>query len=110
MATALPAPGSKDAPKFWMEEVSGSLAAAIRDYLDNPNAMTLRQIADMRAYFRQWVGSPVWEFVPSDDTTPAAHKHLADLARLRNGVNAIRNGADIGNWLRLAVAMGMDPL
>ena len=52
-------PAHPDAPKFWMWETSGVLRPAIMAYIDG-HTLTAAQCATMRAYLRQWVGSPVW--------------------------------------------------
>ena len=92
-------------PRYWRDEQSGVLAAAVRSYLDNPNAMTLRDVAYLRAYLRQWIGSAVWEMAPSMD-----HRSRAALAVLRASIDRIHDAAGIGNWLRLAMQEGIDPL
>jgi len=104
-AETFAAVGPDAAPKYWRDEQSGLLAAAVRAYLDNPNAMTLRDVALLRAYLRQWIGSPVWAMAPSmDDRSRAA------LAVLRASIDRIHDAAGIGNWLRAAMAEGIDPL
>lgn len=103
--TRLPAAGDPDAPKYWRDETSGKLAAAVRSYLDNPDAMTLREIGYLRAYMSQWIQSPVWDLNPH-----AGDASRAALAGLRAGVGAITSGADIRAWLRAAEDQGLDPL
>lgn len=104
-AARLPAPGTPGTPRYWQDETSGVLAAAIRSYLDNPDAMTVREIAYVRAYFQQWVDSPVWDLNPAHD-----EQSRATLGALRIAARAIRNGAAIARWLRAAEEIGMDPL
>jgi hypothetical protein len=94
-----------DAPKYWKDEVSGRLAAAVRSYLDNPDAMTLREITYIRAYVSQWIQSPVWDMNPHADADSRA-----GLAVLRAGVGAITNARDIAAWIRAATEAGLDPL
>jgi len=104
-ARALILTDSSLAPKYWMHETSGVLALAVRKYLESPNKSTLAQLALLRMYFQQWVDSPVWDANPALDD-----ESRADLERLRERCHGITNLADMKNWLREAVAMGMDPL
>jgi hypothetical protein len=101
----LPPPGSADAPPYWMHETSGVLAAAVAQFLENPNACTLNQLSYLRAYFKLWVDAKVWDSNPAHDD-----ESRADLARLRARCHGITNVADMRAWLDEAVAAGMDPL
>lgn len=94
-----------DAPKYWKNEETGILAAAVRSYLDNPDAMTLREVAYVRAYFSQWIQSPAWDMNPHQ-----SEGGRRDLAALRAGVGAIANARDIRAWVSAATARGLDPL
>ncbi len=91
-----PRPTRGTAPAFWRDETTGALAAAIRAYLDNPEALTIREIALLRVYFRQWIAAPSW---PQDV-----------VGDLRTRVDTIFSAADIRAWLRDARAVGIDPL
>lgn len=102
--SAFPLPGSPEAPKFWRDESTGVLAAAVMKYLRD-QAMTLRDIAVMRAYLRQWMASPVWDMNPSHD-----QESREELARLRRTVETIQTGKDVRRWLRVALDAGIDPL
>ena len=102
---AIPSRDAPDAPKFWRNETSGQLAIAVRAYLDNPEAMTLREIAYMRSYLRQWIESPAW------DANPAHNDRSRNaLEALRADVGRIVNGRAIHAWLRAALMEGIDPL
>ena len=52
-----------DLPGYWMHEISGVLAPAVKAYLTG-GAMTPGQIAAMRAYVRQWIDAPIWDQNP----------------------------------------------
>ena len=47
------------APGYWMNETSGVLREAVKAYLER-DELTGEEIAALRAYFRQWVGSPLF--------------------------------------------------
>jgi hypothetical protein len=94
-----------DAPRYWRNETTGKLAAAVHAYLDNPDAMTMREIGAMRAYLSQWIQSPVWDMNPAADAASRAA-----LAALRSGVGAITNARDIHAWIAAAIEEGLDPL
>jgi len=101
----LPPPGHPTAPNYWMWETSGHLADAVEQYLDDANACTLRQLALLRAYFKQWVDSPVWDMNPSHD-----EESRAELARLRLQCDGITNVADMRAWIAAAIRIDIDPL
>lgn len=104
-AAALPPPGHPDAPKYWKDETTGRLAAAIRTYLDNPIAMTGREIALMRAYVSQWIQSPAWDMNPYQ-----GEEGRAQLAELRAAAGAITSARDLQAWITVAAAEGLNPL
>jgi len=76
----IPKRGSQNAPKFWRHEVGGDLAMAVRHYLREPDALTLSEIALMRAYVVQWIDSPAWDCNPS-----ATAESIASRARRADG-------------------------
>jgi hypothetical protein len=96
-------PSHPDAPKYWMHETSGQLAAAIQRYLRSRRLMKVRDVAMMRAYFRQWINSPVWDQNPHESSR-------ANLGELRRTVEEIVSVEGIDMWLRLAEHAGLDPL
>lgn len=100
----LPDPGDADAPKYWMRETGGELKRAIERYLRSL-PITDQQIALIRAYFRQWIVSPVWDRNPH-----ASASATAALAKLRESVDAITTREAIAVWLTIAEYEGMDPL
>lgn len=97
-------PDDPQAPHYWMWEESGVLAPAVHAYLRN-EALTDVQIGALRAYFRQWIGSPVWNQNPHMDEVGKAQ-----LEALRRGVETIRTREDADAWVKHAVAQGLDPL
>ncbi len=100
----MPAPGWANAPHFWMYETGGELRIAVEDYL-NERVMSLRQIALMRAYLRQWIASPVW------DMHPFHHwDNRGQLRQLREDVEGIVTCAHIDAWIEKALDVGIDPL
>jgi hypothetical protein len=50
-------------PGYWLHESSGVPRPAVEAYLAG-EPMAEAQIAAMRAYLRQWIGSPVWDQNP----------------------------------------------
>lgn len=101
----LPAPGTADAPKYWRQETGGVLAAAIYLYLNEPENLTVGAIAWIRAYFIQWVDSPVWDQNPGHDD-----ESRAELADIRASARNIQTANDIHVWLAEALNSGIDPL
>lgn len=91
------------APHYWQHETSGVLRPAIGRLLDGAE-LAATDIVIIRAYFRQWVDSPVW------DENPHAGEDDRRLANLRKAARDIASRADIRQWLRDALAMGIDPL
>jgi hypothetical protein len=82
-------------PGYWMSETSGVLRPAVEAYLLG-EAMTGEQIAALRAYLRQWIGSDVWE---------------GDVIEiLRAGIYTLTDRAAIERWLAVATDAGIDPL
>ena len=100
----LPAPGSPAAPNYWRFEVGGELVPAVMRLIGN-EPLSERDIAAIRAYCRQWIGSPVWDSNPHQDAAAAAA-----LATLRAAVDGLTTAAAIRAWVRLADDEGMDPL
>lgn len=85
-----------DEPNYWMYETSGVLRPAVEAYLRN-EPMTLNQIGAMRAYLRQWIGSPVWH-------------GGEEIEQLRLDVESIVSRDDIHKWLAKADELAIDPL
>jgi hypothetical protein len=93
-------------PKYWRDEVSGKLARAVHAYLGiGGRELTAEHVALLRAYFRQWVGAPIWDANPHQSATD-----VAELAGLRDAVGSLTNRAQIRAWLRRALDAGIDPL
>jgi hypothetical protein len=88
-------------PRFWMHESSGALRPVIEAYLRG-EALNPIQVAAMRAYLRQWIGSPVWDQNP--------HGGAEALARLRAAIDGLTDRAAIEQWLVEAEQKGVDPL
>jgi hypothetical protein len=100
----LPDPASPLAPKYWQFETSGKLAEAIERYLHN-HPLSPEDILLIRAYIRQWIGSPAWDMNPAHD-----NRSRLELAVLRRAVEGIESRRDISRWLRLALDQNIDPL
>ena len=100
----LPAPDDPRAPKYWLFEQGGELGPAMTRYLQS-QPLTDRDIVLIRAYFRQWINSPVWEYDPHK-----AADSVAALARLRAAVDELKTAGDIRVWAAMASAEGIDPL
>jgi hypothetical protein len=91
-------------PGYWMHETSGVLRPAVEAYLAG-GELSAAQVAILRAYFRQWVMSRVW------DANPHANDlERACLAQLRAEVDGLTSRAAIARWLPKAEAFGLDPL
>ena len=101
----IPKRGSQNAPKFWRYEVGGDLAMAVRHYLREPDALTLSEIALMRAYVVQWIDSPAWDCNPS-----ATAESIAMLVGLRKQARRIVTATDLRRWFKDALDEGIDPL
>lgn len=93
-----------DAPKYWMNETSGVLKPVVEAYLRN-EPLTLRDVAIMRAYLRQWIMSPVWDMNPRQTRADAL-----GLSALRERLDTIASRDDIERWLAAALESGIDPL
>ncbi len=100
----LPPPDDPEAPKRWRHENGGQFREAVENYL-NARRMTVRDVALVRAYFTQWIDSPVWEITPSLDA-----KGSAALSALRLLARRIQTVADIHRWIHDALQEGHDPL
>ena len=90
---------SVQAPGYWMDETSGVLRPAVEAYLHH-EPMTPQDIATLRAYLRQWIGSPIWDAISED----------AWLAAMRLACDALLSREAIALWIKRAVEQGMDPL
>ena len=100
----LPHPESPAAPKYWMHEKGGDLAAALLRYLD-VEPLSIRDVQLIGAYFRQWINSPVWDANPSID-----YEGRLALASMRQAARSLHNRAEIAEWLERAGEAGLDPL
>lgn len=91
-------------PGYWMHETGGELAPAVMAYLEG-DSLTVRQVALIRAYFRQWIYSDVWDLNPrlGDDGRGI-------LAGLRSDVARLLSRKCIDAWVARAVEFGLDPL
>lgn len=90
----MPAP-APSGPGYWPNETTGVLRPAVEAYLAG-GAMTVSQIAAMRAYVRQWVNAPGFAG--------------AEVDRLRGEVDSIVDRPSLAAWLDRAIAAGIDPL
>jgi hypothetical protein len=90
-----PAKEQPTPPAYWTSEQSGVLRPAIEAYLCG-RPLTTMQIAGIRAYFKQWIGSEVW-------AGPG-------IEVLRTLAETIRTRVDIDRWVRMADKEGLDPL
>jgi hypothetical protein len=91
-------------PGFWMYETTGVLRPAMQAYLLGER-ITGEQIAALRAYFRQWIGAPVWDLNPHGD-----ERDREALAELRRRVDELTDRAAIDRWLDDVDRFGLDPL
>lgn len=91
-------------PGYWRNETTGVLHAVVEAYLQGETLNT-EQVAVMRAYLRQWIGSPVWDQNPYGD---AGEGDILDALRLR--IDGLQTHADIERWLADADDTGLDPL
>jgi len=99
----LPAPGSAAAPKYW-EHQGGELAPAMHRLIKH-EPLSGDDMALIRAYFRQWIGSPVWDLNPNADGAARG-----TLMMLRQSVDGLTTAERIHLWLRMADAEGVNPL
>jgi hypothetical protein len=93
MNTRLP-PDHPQAPKFWMAETSGVLLPSVERFLLGKD-LDSQDIANLRAYIRQWIFSPVWEG--------------PDIDSLRDMVDSITSKAQLHLWVKRALEEGIDP-
>ena len=93
-----------DLPGYWMHETSGVLRPAVEAYSAG-GKMTPEQIVAMRAYLRQWIGSPRW-----DENPHATESDREKLETLRRFIDTLTSRQAIEVWLSSAIKMGMDPL
>jgi hypothetical protein len=100
----IPAPGSPDAPKYWMYESSGVLQPVVRKYLRGEE-LSFNELGVFRAYLRQWVQSPAWDQNPHQ-----TREGKAALNGLRSRITAIDGMERLREWLAAAVEQGLDPL
>jgi hypothetical protein len=91
-------------PGYWMWETTGVLRPVVEAYLGGGD-LSAEQIAILRAYLRQWIGSPVW-----DENPHAGAEEHAWLAGMRAAVDGLTSRAAIAVWLDQAIRMGADPL
>ena len=96
-------------PGYWRNESSGVLAPAVKRYLAG-ESLTLREIGLLRAYFRQWVDSPVWDQNPHQ--APRARGGIIRAARLRRrdrdskrprAMGGARRGIRDGSAMKVAI-------
>jgi hypothetical protein len=101
MITSLP---QLETPGYWTNEVSGVLQPAVRAYLRGGELSDDHALL-LRAYLRQWIGSPVW------DANPYATPQERDwLQALRARVDGLHGREAFAQWLADAEAGGIDPL
>lgn len=94
--TLTPAP-----PRYWRDETSGVLAAAVWRYLGD-HALTPNELRYMREYCMQWGDSPIWELNLAGGTE--------ELAALRASAKEIRTIQQLDKWVHDATDIGLDPL
>jgi hypothetical protein len=82
-------------PGYWRSEQSGVLKPSVERYLLNAE-LSIRDIALLRNYIRQWICSPVWD----------GHD---ELAALRDMVDSLTSRKQIDLWTERANDMGIDP-
>lgn len=100
----LPAPDSREAPKYWQYEIGGELVPAMHRLISQER-LTETDITLIRLYLWQWIQSPVWDRNPHLGAAGAA-----ELATLRDTAGKIRTVAHIREWVAVATDWGMDPL
>jgi hypothetical protein len=98
-------PPGQEGPGYWMYETSGVLRPAMEAYLQHKELLSDEQIATLRAYFRQWIDSSVWDNNPHIDADSCAW-----LAMMRLRVDKLTTREAIDSWLADASDAGMDPL
>jgi hypothetical protein len=92
------------APRHWRNETNGDLIESVAKYLEGCD-LTVRDLARLRAYFVQWVDSPVWDMNPHLNA-----ESLRELATLRSDARRIVNAVCITAWVLRAQENGMNPL
>jgi hypothetical protein len=92
------------APRHWRNDASGDLIESMARYLEGCDLM-VRDLARLRAYFVQWVDSPVWDANPH--LNPDS---LRDLQALRAAARRIASRAEVIAWVARAQENGMNPL
>ena len=85
---------SENVPGFWMNEVSGILAPAVKAYLRG-EPLDVTQVSYLRAYLRQWIAAPGWA------------GHGVDM--LRESIDGLTDRASIAAWVDAAIDIGIDP-
>lgn len=100
----IPDPSSELAPKYWRSETGGELASAVERYIRG-GELSVRDLALIRAYLRQWVDSPAWDANPA--ATDLSNRRLT---QLRGKVFNAATREQIDQCINMAVDMGMDPL
>ena len=91
------------APHYWMHETSGVLAGPVQRYFEG-EALSDADIGALRAYLRQWIGSPVWDADPHVDE----HGRNA-LQGLRDLIDSLTNREQISRWVQQSLEIGIDP-
>lgn len=112
-----------------MHESSGVLKAPVSRLINN-ETLSEQDIGYIRAYLRQWIDSPVWDWncdtpSPMDAAILAAFEYWTHrkqdppkptmeaaraLATLRLQVRFLKNRLEIEQWVAVATEWGMDPL
>jgi hypothetical protein len=88
-----------------MYETSGILKPAIQAYLERKKTLSAEQIAILRAYFRQWIESGVW-----DNNLYATNAAKGRLRELRSDIDNLTSVDSIDRWLQRCLEEGLDPL
>jgi hypothetical protein len=73
-------------------------------YLRN-EILNARDIALIRAYLRQWIGSRVWDQNPHRNAGS-----IKKLITLRRMIDELTSVEKINRWISIAIDEGMDPL
>jgi hypothetical protein len=102
--TNFPAPDNPLAPKYWINETGGELVPAIQRYMKR-EPLSGHDVYLIRAYLRQWIGSPVWLMNPG--LTDEIRQQILDL---RTRATNILTWKHIKEWIDKAIDLGMDPL
>jgi hypothetical protein len=94
-------------PRYWRDEASGVLAAAMNAYLDHRidgAPLTREQFALVKDYLIYYVDAPVWQY------PEAEREYKAALLQLRFEAYLIQNVDDAVNLLEHCLDLGLDPL